>query len=125
MINSPTSASDHDTQLTPEEIMANQHPSGEEFASKSYDFIIIGGGTAGLVLAARLAENPSVTVGVIEAGENRMDDPMVQIPGLHTQMYENPDYDWMFKTVPQVSFIPLFVFKEQRSPVESTGTCQE
>ena len=91
--------------------MANRHPSGEEFASKTYDFIIIGGGTAGLVLAARLTENPSVTVGVIEAGENRMDDPMVQIPGLHSQMYEKSDYDWMFKTVPQVSVAPLLVYK--------------
>jgi choline dehydrogenase len=83
--------------------MASKQISAEEFAAKHYDFIIIGGGTAGLVLAARLTENPSVSVGVIEAGENRLNDPMIQIPGLHTKLYEKPEYDWIFKTVPQVS----------------------
>jgi choline dehydrogenase len=36
--------------------------------NQSYDYVIIGGGTAGLALAARLAENTSHTVAVIEAG---------------------------------------------------------
>ena len=36
--------------------------------NQSYDYVIVGGGTAGLALAARLAENTSNTVAVIEAG---------------------------------------------------------
>jgi len=52
-----------------------------QFASKSYDYVVIGGGTAGLVLAARLTEDPSVSVGVIEAGQNRLADPNVLVPG--------------------------------------------
>lgn len=36
--------------------------------NQSYDYVIVGGGTAGLALAARLAENTSHTVAVIEAG---------------------------------------------------------
>lgn len=38
-------------------------------AQAEYDFIIAGGGTAGLCLAGRLAENPEVSVLVIEAGK--------------------------------------------------------
>ncbi|KAJ6261046.1 Dehydrogenase citC [Drechslerella dactyloides] len=62
---------------------------------------IAGGGTAGLTIAARLTENPAVTVAVIEAGENRVDDLTILAPGLLTALYSNPDYDWNFHTVPQ------------------------
>jgi hypothetical protein len=39
-------------------------------ASKSFDYVIIGGGTAGLTIASRIAEDKQVTVAVIEAGIN-------------------------------------------------------
>ena len=72
------------------------------FASTTFDYVIAGGGTAGLTLAARLTENPQITVGVIGAGIDRTDDPRVLTPGLVVSMWEDPDYDWIFKTVPQV-----------------------
>jgi len=71
------------------------------FAANTYDYLIAGGGTAGLVLAARLTENPSITVGVIEAGIDRTDDPRVLTPGLVVSMWSDPDYDWIFETIPQ------------------------
>lgn len=74
----------------------------EDFTSKRYDFIIVGGGTAGLVLAARLTENPDISVGVVEAGKNHLDDPLVDIPALGLQQLNNEDYDWKFRTEPQV-----------------------
>lgn len=75
----------------------------EEFVSHEYDFVICGGGTAGLVLAARLTEDPDTTVGVIEAGNSKLNDPNVDIPALFGACLNNPDYDWAYKSVPQVS----------------------
>ncbi|KAF2709503.1 GMC oxidoreductase [Pleomassaria siparia CBS 279.74] len=75
--------------------------SAEEFTSKSYDYIVIGGGTAGLVVAARLSEDPNVTVAVLEAGGNRLDDPLIDGPNLFLNLWDKPEYDWCYKTVPQ------------------------
>ncbi|TDZ30780.1 Dehydrogenase citC [Colletotrichum spinosum] len=71
--------------------------------AESFQYIIVGGGTAGLTLAARLTENTSVTVLVLEAGVDHSDDLNVLAPGLFPAMYGNPDYDWDYKTVPQGS----------------------
>jgi choline dehydrogenase len=76
--------------------------SPEEFASKSFDYVIVGGGTAGLTLAARLSENEDITVGVLEAGRSHLNDPLVETPGLHGQLLGQEIYDWQFQTVEQV-----------------------
>jgi choline dehydrogenase-like flavoprotein len=74
-----------------------------EFQEASLDYVIIGGGTAGLALAARLTNDPNITVGVLEAGEARLGDENIESIGGLAKMLHNPDYDWSFKTVPQVS----------------------
>lgn len=74
----------------------------EKFLEMSYDFIVVGGGTAGLTIAARLTEDPNITVGVIEAGKNRLGDMLVDTPAMFLQMLGNPEYDWMMFTTPQV-----------------------
>ncbi|KAF4987984.1 hypothetical protein FGRMN_10032 [Fusarium graminum] len=73
----------------------------DEFSQLSFDFIIIGGGTAGLAIAARLAQaDAAYTVGVIEAGGLIQDDPDVNIPG-HYGRSLGGSYDWLLETVPQ------------------------
>lgn len=75
----------------------------EEFTTTSFDYIICGGGTAGCAIAARLTENPDVTVGVVEAGKYKIGDPLVDTPATFFQMFENPEYDWCMYTAPQAS----------------------
>lgn len=63
-----------------------------------YDYVIVGGGVAGSVLANRLSEDPRVSVLLIEAGsyENMITD----IPYLSPTLQQTA-LDWKFKTVPQ------------------------
>lgn len=76
--------------------------SAEDFLKHDYDFVIIGGGTAGLVVAARLTENEDISVGVLEAGKCRLGDPLVDSPVAFMQMFNDAEYDWKINTVPQV-----------------------
>jgi len=69
---------------------------------KRYDYIIAGGGTAGLVLAARLSENSKKSILVVEAGGNRIDDDNINVPGFMGKLWGDPNYDWNFWTEPQV-----------------------
>ncbi|KAJ7583024.1 hypothetical protein C8J56DRAFT_865422, partial [Mycena floridula] len=69
--------------------------------NKLFDYVLVGGGTAGLTLAARLTENPAITVLVLEAGESHLGDSLVDIPWAGLAQLGNPKYDWGFKTVPQ------------------------
>lgn len=48
--------------------------SAEEFSQISFDYLVVGGGTAGLAVAGRLSEDPTIIVGIIEAGAARLDD---------------------------------------------------
>ena len=64
-----------------------------------FDVLIVGAGSAGCVLAARLSENPEITVGVIEAG-GPATDPDIAIPQ-QWPMLSGREYDWAYRTVPQ------------------------
>jgi choline dehydrogenase-like flavoprotein len=75
-------------------------PSAESFLSVSYDYLVIGGGTAGLAVAARLAQDASLTVGVLEAGGAAYDEDNVDVPGFYGRSLGGP-LDWAFETEPQ------------------------
>jgi choline dehydrogenase-like flavoprotein len=66
-----------------------------------YDFVVVGGGTAGLVVASRLSEDPKVQVLVLEAGENHLEDPRINVPALWSAVLGS-DVDWKFSTTVQV-----------------------
>jgi choline dehydrogenase len=67
--------------------------------SRQYDYVIAGGGTAGCVLAARLSEDPSVTVLLLEAGRTDR-HPLVQVPAGFAKLTAGP-WEWGLTTVPQ------------------------
>ncbi|KAI0776222.1 alcohol oxidase [Trametes elegans] len=67
----------------------------------SFDYIIIGGGTAGLPIAARLSEDPKNSVLVLEAGEANLDDMAILRPASYASHFGNPAYDWGHQTTKQ------------------------
>ncbi|KIJ31024.1 GMC oxidoreductase, partial [Sphaerobolus stellatus SS14] len=57
------------------------------------------GQTSGNALAARLTENPEISVLVLKAGQAWDNDPNVEMPTEFPKQLGNPEYDWTFKIV--------------------------
>lgn len=65
----------------------------------TYDYIIVGAGSAGCVLANRLSANPDVRVLLLEAGGKDI-NPWIHVPVGYFKTMHNPKTDWRYKTQP-------------------------
>jgi choline dehydrogenase-like flavoprotein len=74
-----------------------------------YDFVVVGGGTAGLVVSCRLSENPDINVLVLEAGSDHINDPRINIPALWRGLLGDAEFDWGFLSTPQVFILPTIL----------------
>src|SRR5437660_324515 len=80
--------------------------------SEQFDFIVVGGGSAGAVIASRLSEDPACRVALIEAGERPPE--ISSLPIAPPAMQLNPATDWMYTADPGKAGLGL---NGQRVPV--------
>ncbi len=67
---------------------------------KIFDYIVVGGGSAGSVVAARLSADADVTVCLIEAGSND-NTPRIQTPAGTITLYKSKKFSWNYQSLPQ------------------------
>ena len=84
-----------------------------------FDYIIVGGGSAGCVLANRLTENPDVSVCLLETGPPDK-NPLIHVPAMFAFLQES-EYAYQYDTVPQKGFNEVTVTEGATNLVDSLG----
>ncbi|PPQ95957.1 hypothetical protein CVT26_016123 [Gymnopilus dilepis] len=74
----------------------------EDVAGKAFDYVVIGGGTAGLPAAVRLSDDSGVSVLLLEAGSvDNLGDFKIDVPAQFGRTLGDLKYDWAFTTAEQ------------------------
>ncbi|WP_245978832.1 GMC family oxidoreductase [Aurantiacibacter xanthus] len=68
----------------------------------AYDLIVVGGGSAGCAMAARLSEREDLSVLLLEAGRSDK-HPFTRVPAANVNAVLNPEFDWCFPVEPDAS----------------------
>ena len=76
---------------------------------RSFDYIIVGGGTAACVLASRLTEDPSCRVLMIEAG-SEPNSPWIKMPLAMGKLFTHPTLNWGLYTAPEAKLNNRTIF---------------
>ena len=76
---------------------------------QKFDYVIVGAGSAGCVLANRLSENSNTSVCLIEAGGNDW-SPFIHIPAGWASNFNNPRVDWGYHTAPEIELNERKIF---------------
>ena len=84
-----------------------------------FDYVIVGGGSAGCVLANRLTEDPQVTVCLLETGPPDK-NPLIHVPAMFAFLQET-EYAYQYETSPQKEFNKVTVTEGASNAVDSLG----
>jgi len=92
--------------ITLQRQIAHNNDANRSQWNSTYNYIVIGSGSAGAVVASRLTENPQINVLLLEAGgpQNVISD----MPGV-TPSLVGTDVDWQYRTVPQTEIGQAFI----------------
>ncbi|KAF8074145.1 aryl-alcohol oxidase-like protein [Lyophyllum atratum] len=86
-------------------VQARLYTRPQDLKRREYDYVIVGGGTAGSVLASRLSANPTFKVLVVEAGGSNVaaDDDLITVP-FFAGMAAKSTFNWNYTTTAQAGF---------------------